>query len=80
MFCAMGAPGFVILVLVWRFWASGWFAWGLSRDVSQYHHGFPLMYLLILWNPSRRLQKNLLSMKLHSIISIIDNTSIIGIL
>jgi len=27
----LGIIGFVVLVLVWRFWASGWFAWGKRR-------------------------------------------------
>jgi magnesium transporter len=30
-FMVLGIIGFVILVLVWRFWASGWFAWGKRR-------------------------------------------------
>ena len=30
-FMVLGIIGFVVLVLVWRFWASGWFAWGRRR-------------------------------------------------
>ena len=30
-FMVLGIIGFVILVLVWRFWASGWFAWGKRK-------------------------------------------------
>ena len=30
-FGVLGIIGFVVLVLVWRFWASGWFAWGKRR-------------------------------------------------
>jgi magnesium transporter len=30
-FMVLGIIGFVILILVWRFWASGWFAWGKRR-------------------------------------------------
>ncbi len=30
-FMVLGIIAFVILVLVWRFWASGWFAWGKRR-------------------------------------------------
>lgn len=30
-FMVLAIIGFVILVLVWRFWASGWFAWGERR-------------------------------------------------
>ncbi len=30
-FMVLGIIGFVIFVLVWRFWASGWFAWGRRR-------------------------------------------------
>ena len=30
-FAVLGVIGFVILVLAWRFWASGWFAWGRKR-------------------------------------------------
>ncbi|MGD9143118.1 MAG: magnesium/cobalt transporter CorA [Dehalococcoidia bacterium] len=30
-FMVLGIIGFVILVLIWRFWASGWFAWGRRR-------------------------------------------------
>jgi magnesium transporter len=32
-FAVLGVIGFVILVVIWRFWASGWFAWG-KRHVS----------------------------------------------
>jgi hypothetical protein len=30
-FMVLGIIGFVILVLVWRFWASGWFSWGRRK-------------------------------------------------
>lgn len=30
-FAVLGIIGFVVLVVVWRFWASGWFAWGRRR-------------------------------------------------
>lgn len=30
-FAVLGVIGFVILILIWRFWASGWFAWGRKR-------------------------------------------------
>jgi magnesium transporter len=30
-FAILGVIGFVILIVVWRFWASGWFAWGRKR-------------------------------------------------
>jgi magnesium transporter len=30
-FAVLGVIGFVILVVIWRFWASGWFAWGRKR-------------------------------------------------
>jgi magnesium transporter len=30
-FMVLGIIGFVILALIWRFWASGWFAWGRRR-------------------------------------------------
>jgi magnesium transporter len=30
-FMVLGIIGFVVLVLIWRFWASGWFAWGRRR-------------------------------------------------
>lgn len=32
-FVVLGVIGFVILVVIWRFWASGWFAWGKRRMV-----------------------------------------------
>jgi len=30
-FAVLGIIGFVMLLLLWRFWASGWFAWGRKR-------------------------------------------------
>jgi len=30
-FAVLGVIGFIILILMWRFWASGWFAWGKRR-------------------------------------------------
>jgi len=30
-FMILGVIGVVVLVLMWRFWASGWFAWGKRR-------------------------------------------------
>ena len=30
-FAVLGIIGFVVLVVVWRFWSSGWFAWGRKR-------------------------------------------------
>ncbi len=30
-FAVLGIIGLVILVLVWRFWANGWFAWGRRK-------------------------------------------------
>ena len=30
-FAVLGVIGFVVLLVIWRFWASGWFAWGRKR-------------------------------------------------
>ena len=30
-FMVLGIIGVVIIILIWRFWASGWFAWGKRR-------------------------------------------------
>lgn len=30
-FMVLGIIGLVILIVIWRFWASGWFAWGKRR-------------------------------------------------
>jgi magnesium transporter len=30
-FAVLGVIGLVILIVIWRFWASGWFAWGRRR-------------------------------------------------
>jgi magnesium transporter len=30
-FAVLGVIGLVVLILVWRFWASGWFSWGRRK-------------------------------------------------